>query len=280
MTMRNNAEVVEKPIPVLDINDKLPDGTAEYQYMNANYEWPGLSGRLGEPRIFAHPYFIEAMAWVQLACIGNEGSFSFLDAGCGHGNDVRALRTRIVGNVTFLGVDLSVATLQAGLDYYENHENENRLEAQKLFAVGNLRDLRRVYTLEGMSLKPLKIEDASFDLVYFEAMLQASGHGYGTYRQKKEAAQKILNELARVTKPGGKLLGRVTVFASSLSKEQRFDVLRQEGNWRFIPGGEEFLSMLEEAGFKNSNGRLSSPYKLGTETAHKEYLRFPFLAER
>lgn len=268
-----NTGVIEKTDTALAIDDRLPDGADQVKYMNANYEWPGLVDHLGEPRIFAHPYFREAMAWRTLEFIDREDSFSFLDAGCGHGNDLRALRTRLGAKGRFLGVDMSIATLQAGLDFYEMHENENRQEAQKLFAVGNLRDLRQVYTLNDMSLKPLKLEDPSFDLVYFEAMLQASGHGYGTYRQKKEAAQKTLNELARVTKPGGKLLGRVTVFLSYLSKEERFQILREESNWRFIPNGEELFIMLEEAGFESPKGHISDP-------EHGKYRKLAFLVER
>ena len=75
--------------------DWLPDGLDEKDYLKKDKEWPSLEKRLGNPRILQHIYLPEVLAWVQKEFKDNPDDFSYFEAGCGHGNDLRAIRKEL-----------------------------------------------------------------------------------------------------------------------------------------------------------------------------------------
>jgi SAM-dependent methyltransferase len=261
--------------------DQLPEGEPDEGYLKEDREWPRLENRLGQSRILIHRYFTEVLGWIKQK--DNPDNFSYFEAGCGHGNDLRAIRKELEKRGRFLGVDLSRAEIMHGLNFYKQRDNEDSETAKKLFAVGNLGNLRHLNAWDQGNKKfsqKLSIDDGEFDLIYIEAVLHSFGYGYKTYREKKAAAQQFFNELARICKSGGKFFGRAIVFASFMTEEQRFKILRQYGRWHFYPTANEFKSMLEEAGFKNIKTILNPHEKAQTDPSKKNMFLSSFLAER
>ncbi|MBU0612412.1 class I SAM-dependent methyltransferase [Patescibacteria group bacterium] len=266
---------VEKP------KDWLPDGTEQTDYLKKEKEWVGLDRRLGNPRILDHPYFWEVIDWVQKEHGDNPDELSYFEAGVGHGNDFRAIRNKLDGKGRFLGVDMSEAEIFRGLDFYQ--EQEDTGEARKQFAQGDLTDLRHVNVWNAEQedySEPAEIEDGEFDLAYMEAVLHGLGYGRGTYQEKKEAAQQVLNELNRICKEGAKFFGRTSTFDESLTKEQQMELLRDTDNWRFVPGFQEFEEMLKEAGFKDIKVKLAPHPRAETDPNKKNILKLSFLAHK
>jgi len=262
--------------------DWLPDGTDQELYLKKDKEWPNLEKRLGQPRILKNSYFPEVLDWVQKKYKDNPDDFSYFEAGCGHGNDLRAIRKELNGQGRFLGVDMSRAEIMRGLEFYQQRENEDTEEAEKLFARGDLRDLKNINIWDkekGDFSQPTEIKDNEFDLVYLEAILHGFGYGKKTYQEKKESAQQLLNELFRIRKAGGKFFGRASAFGPTIKKEEQLELLRKTNNWRFIPEVEELEEMLKQAGFKNIKKTLSPHEKADKDPAKKDILRFSFLAE-
>lgn len=267
---------MEKP------KDWLPDGTDKGEYLKEDKEWPRLEDRLGQPRILEHVYFSKVFDWIQKKYKDNLDGFSYFEAGCGHGNDLRAMRKELGGKGRFLGVDMSKAEIRHGLEFYRQKENEDIKETKKLFAQGNLCDLKRLNVWDKAKedfSQPTEIKDGEFALIYTEAVLHGLGYGKKTFQEKKEAAQQMLDELHRIGKTGGKFFGRANVFSPSIIKKQQFELLRKENDWHFIPKVEEFEEMLRQAGFINIKKTLAPHKKAKTHPNKKDVLLFSFLAE-
>ncbi len=268
-------EKVEKP------KDWLPDGTDKEHYLKEDKEWLGLERRLGQPRILKHIYFPEVFDWIQKEYKDNSDDFSYFEAGCGHGNDLRAIRKELGGRGRFLGVDMSRAEIMHGMEFYQQRENTEK--SRKLFAQGDLRNLKHINIWDeekGDFSKPIEIKDGEFDLIYMEAVLQGLGYGKKNYQEKKEAAQQFLNELYRICKDGGKFFGRANTFGPTITKEQQLELLRKTNNWRFIPEAEEFEEMLKQTGFTNIKKTLNPHEKTEEDPNRKDILRFSFLVEK
>ena len=262
-------------------DDWLPDGTDAVYYLKEDKEWLGLEKRIGQPRILKNVYFQEVFDWVHKKYEGDPDSFSYFEAGCGHGNDLRAIKKKLGGKGRFLGVDISKAEIMHGMEYYQQQERENTEESRELFAQGDLRDLNHINIWDegkGDFSQQTKIQDNEFGLVYMEAVLHGLGYGKKTYQDKKESAQQMLDELYRICKVGGRFFGRASVFGSNITKEQQFKFVRQTNEWRFIPEVQELEEMLKQAGFKD--------IKINTEIQEEGiekggiFLRFSFLAEK
>jgi len=261
--------------------DRLPDGTEQEYYLKKNKEWPKLDRRLGKPRMLKNIYFSEVFKWIQSIHKDNPDDFSYFEAGCGHGNDLRAIKEKLEGRGRFFGVDMSEAEIKHGLEFY--HGQEDMEESKKIFAQGDVRDLRHINIWDkdkGDFSQPSAVGDGEFDLVYFEAILHGLGYGKDTYQEKKDSAQRMLNELYRICKPGGRFFGRASTFGPSITKEQQFELLRETNNWRFIPGAEEFERMLKQAGFINIKKTLDRHEKVEENPDKRNILRFSFLAEK
>lgn len=262
-------------------SDYLPSGVTDERYLKEDKEWPTLEDRLGQPRILQHCYIPEVWDWIRQK--GGPDDFCYLDAGCGHGNDLRSFRRLLDGRGYFLGVDLSRAEIMRGLEFYGQRDGENAAEYIKLFGLGNLHDLHKILTWDEKKRDfnyPKSIKDREIDLVYMEAVLQASGYGYGTYQEKKESAQLTLNELFRVCKTGGKFLGRTMAFTTAISKEQQFKVMREYDRWQFIPEIDELMIMFKEAGFGNIKSTIRPHEKAATDLSRKDIVKISFLAEK
>jgi len=263
--------------------DHLPDGLSQTQYMQFDQEWPDLEKHLGQPRIISHVYYQKVMDWIGAKYQGNPDEFAFLDAGCGHGNDLRAIRRELNYRGRFLGVDLSLVEIIHGLGFYEHQDNDETEAARKLFALGNLRDLRFVktwYDLRRSFSRPLKLNQGEFDAVYMEDVLQAAGHGSQSYRRKKIAAQQYLDSLFRICRAGGRFFGRVTVFNARFAGETEFNALRRYHNWRFIPGLTEFLRMMKKAGFNNIDTTAHVTDKMAKNPRKRGLVKVSFLAQK
>jgi len=262
--------------------DWLPDGLDEKDYLKEDKEWPGLEKRLGNPRILKHIYWPEVLAWIQKEFKDNPDDFSYFEAGCGHGNDLRAIRKELEERGHFLGVDMSTAEIMRGMEF--RREQEDTKESKKLFAQGDLRDLKHINIWDEVKenfSKPAEIKDGEFDVVYTEAVLHGLGYGKNTYKEKKESAQQFLNELYRVCKVEGKLFGRANVFDQIITKEQQFELMRRINDWRFIPEAKELEEMLKQAGFKNIKITLEiREDKEKDDLRRKNNLRFSFLGEK
>jgi len=268
-------EATEKP------KDRLPDGMDKEDYLRKDKEWRNLDKRLGQPRILNNVYFPEVLNWIQKKYKNNPDDLSYFEAGCGHGNDLRAIRNKLGGQGRFLGVDMSTAEIRRGLEFYR--PQEDTAEAKRLFAQGDLRDLKHIYTWDkekGEFSQPVEIKDGEFALIYTEAVLHGLGHGKKTYQEKKESAQQMLNELFRICQAGGKFFGRATTFDQTLTKEQQHELMRQADDWRFIPEAQEFKEMLEQARFKNIKIDLKKNEMAKKRPHRKDTLRFSFLAEK
>lgn len=262
-------------------SDYLPDGINDERYLKEDKEWPTLEDRLGQPRISKHYFIYEVLDWIKQK--ENPDDFFYLDAGCGHGNDLRDLRKTLNCRGHFLGIDLSRAEIMRGLEFYGQKYGQNAAEYIKLFGLGNLHNLHQIFTWDEKKenfSSPKSIRDNEVDLIYMEAVLQASGYGYNTYQEKKESAQLTLNELSRVCKAEGKFLGRTMVFTHAISKEQQFDVLREYGNWQFIPELGELRAMLKEAGFNNIKSIIHPHEKAATNLSRKDVVKVSFLAQK
>lgn len=167
--------------------DWLPDGVDKEHYLKKDKEWPGLEGRLGEPRILKHIYFLEVFNWIQEKYKDNPDDFFYFEAGCGHGNDLRAIKEKLGRRGHFLGADMSKAEIMHGMQFYRQHENT--VESRKLFAQGDLRNLRyiNIWDEEKGDFSQLTvIKDGEFDLIYMESVLHGLGYGKKTYREKKD----------------------------------------------------------------------------------------------
>lgn len=264
------------------LQDWLPDGTDDKKHiLKEDTEWHGLERRLGQPRILKHIYFPEVLDWIQQKYKNNPDDFSYFEAGCGHGNDLRAIRKELDGRGHFLGVDISRAEIMHGLEFYQQQENTE--ESRKLFAQGDLRNLKHINIWDnekGDFSQSAEIKDKEFDYIYMEAVLHGLGHSKKTYQEKRENAQKMLNELARICKKGGKFLGRASVFGPGITKEQQFDLMRKTNNWRFIPEAKELEEMLKQAEFTNIKITLNPHERAETDPNKKNIQRFSFLAEK
>lgn len=262
-------------------SSQLPDGLSDERYLRKDKEWPNLANRLGAPRILGHCFFSEVLSRIKQK--GDFDNFHYLDAGCGHGNDLRAVKAALGGKGCYLGVDLSQAEIMHGLQFYNQRDGEDMRTSIKLFGLGNLHDLRHVCVWDEEAKNfsyPRSIEDGEIDLIHMEAVLQASGYGCKTYLEKKESAQQSLGELYRVCKVGGRFLGRTNVFSSAISKEQQFELLWKYDNWRFIPESDELLAMIQEAGFIVIKKNERPHEKATTNPKEKDVVRFSFLAEK
>jgi SAM-dependent methyltransferase len=258
----------------------LPDGREDQRYLNVDQEWPTLHTRLGQPRILNHCYLAEVLELVNK--VGPD-TFSFLDAGCGHGNDVRAMVALLKGRGNFLGIDISRAEIISGLHFYQERDGENIKEAVKLFGLGNLQDLSQisVWDAQDQSFSLVReLHDEEFDLIHTEAVLHSFGYGYKYYELKKAAAQRALDEFFRVCKSGGIYFGRTTVFKSFVSKEDQLRCLIDEEDWRFIPGAEELLAMIKHSGFSEIKIMLQPHPKAKINLSRKDMLTISFLARK
>jgi len=261
--------------------DHLPNGKTE-GYLKEHKEWPRLENRLGQPRIKQHYYTAEVLEWIKQTYSDQPDNFSYLEAGCGHGNDLRELKKTLGGRGNFLGINLSRAEISRGLKFYRQEDREDSVEAIKMFGLGNLHNLHKILTWDEIKKsfsRPKNIGDEEFDLVYMEAVLHALGYGHGTYRSKKESAQHYLGELSRVCKTGGKFLGRITAFAG-ISQSEQFTTLRTSDNWRFIPESDEFIAMLRKAGFDNIKRVIRPHEKSEVDLNKKNMIKISFLAEK
>ena len=227
----------------------LPSGLGEKGYLQRDEEWPRLKNRLGKQRILDHALFQNVMAWYREKFAKNPDDFNFFEAGCGHGNDLRAFRAKLFGKGNFLGVDFSEAEIIRGIKFY----GETMEEAQKVFVQGDLFDLKNLLSWDQSEEKfslLLSIDECMADLIYMEAVLHAFGYGFHDYSIKKYSAQIYLDEVSRICKNDGRFFGRVNVFGPGICKDEQFELLRRTENWRFMPEAEEFIEMLESAGFK------------------------------
>jgi len=259
----------------------LPDGREDNRYLKVDQEWPTLHTRLGMPRILEHYYIKDVIEYFERK--KNSSDFSFLDAGCGHGNDLRAFRKLLAGEGRYLGLDISRAEILHGLDFYQENNQEDTKEATKLFGLANLQDLNQVFLWdnEHQSFSFNRgLLDGEFDIVYTEAVLHAFGYGHQSYVEKKASAQRALNEFFRVCKPGGIYFGRTTVFKSSISKENQWCCLIDEADWRFIPGAEELLEMIRQAGFSGIKNMLQPHPKAKIRLSRTDMLTISFLARK
>ncbi|MDZ7798248.1 MAG: class I SAM-dependent methyltransferase [Patescibacteria group bacterium] len=276
--MEKNLEQSQSTKKMEKPEDWLPGGTEQEQYLKEHKEWRGLEKRLGQPRILNNVYFPEILAWIQEEFKDNPDAFSYFEAGCGHGNDFRTIRKELKARGRYLGVDMSKAEIIHGMKFYKDAE-----EARKLFAQGDLRNLRHVNIWDRGKRdfsQPVEIKDGEFDLIYMEAVLHGLGYSKKTFQEKKESAQQMLNELYRICKAGGKFFGRASIFGSTITKEKQFELLRKTNNWRFIPEAEEFKEILKKAGFTNIKGALTPHEKAKEDPNKKDILRFSFLAEK
>ena len=261
--------------------DWLPDGTEQEQYLKEDKEWRGLEKRLGEPRILKNVYYPEVMDWIQREFKGNPDDFSYFEAGCGHGNDLRAMRKELDGRGRFLGVDMSKAEIMRGLEFYRPQDDPEA--ARSLFAQGDLRDLRHIFVWDkgqGDFSQQTEIKDDECDVVYMEAVLHGLGYGKKTFQEKKESARQMLTELHRICRPGGRFFGRANAFGPTITKEQQLELLRRTNNWRFFPEAEEFEEMLRQTGFTNIQKTLRQREKADKDPNKKDILRFSFLADK
>jgi SAM-dependent methyltransferase len=277
----NNIIINKKGVIMSQKKWILPDGREDHRYLNEDQEWPTLYTRLGMPRILDHCYIEDVKEYIGRK--DNPSDFSFLDAGCGHGNDLRAFRKLLASEGRYLGLDISRAEILRGLDFYQDRDGENPEEAIKLFGLANLQDLSQIFLWDnedqGFSFNK-GLLDEEFDLVYTEAVLHSFGYGYKYYEQKKAAARRALNEFFRVCKRGGIYFGRTTVFKSSISKEAQLRCLIDEEDWRFIPGAEELLEMFRQAGFDEIKNMLSPHPKAKINLSRKDMLTISFLLKK
>jgi len=269
----------DKPNHNINTMPILPDGKNDLRYLNENEEWPNLVNRLGKPRITGHHFYLEVLDWIRQK--NNPDSFSYLDAGCGHGNDLRALRAELGGHGKFIGVDISKAEIMRGLDYYR--EQEKFEEAVQMFCLGSLKNLESVKVWDGQKKDFAKIgmiTNETVDLVYMEAVLQASGYGHKAYAEKRESALQTLRELARVCKKRGKFIGRVSAFIPGVSKEKQFEILNTTGRWHFIPDADELIMLLRVAGFDNIQRSIRPHEDADKDLGKKDTVKVSFLAEK
>jgi len=271
------------------LDDSLPSGEDQKNYLNQTREWERLDNRLGEPRVEEHNIYLkEIIAWVAEKYKNNPEGFAFFEAGCGHGNDFRVLKKKlqeIIGEQgRFLGVDFSEAEIERGLEFYHEKKQENTTEARNSFAQGDLRNLKEVKTFNPETndfSKSEKLADNSFDLIYMEAVLHGLGHGEGTYEGKKNAAQKALNELFRICKSGGRFFGRANAFdEKAISKEEQFELLRANNDWRFTSEVEELKEMLTQAGFRIIETSIIPHPGSEKDPSKKNRLKFTFMVEK
>ena len=269
----------EKPNQDINTLPILPDGKSDTRYLNETEEWPNLVNRLGKPRIANHHFYLEVLDWIKQK--SNPDAFSFLDAGCGHGNDLRALRYELGGRGHFFGLDISKAEIMHGLAFYRATERAE--EAIKMFGLGSLHDLQSIRVWDNQEHDFTKIgmiTNETVDLIHMEAVLQASGYGHKAYAEKRESALQTLKELARVCKKGGKFLGRVSAFAPGVSKEKQFEILQATGRWHFMPDADELIMLLRVAGFDNIQRSIRQHEDAEKDVSKKDTVKVSFLAEK
>lgn len=269
----------EEPTKAEKPADWLPDGVDCDDYVNKDKEWRNLVHRLGMPRVLDNVYFPEVAEQVANKFENKPEDFSYFEAGCGHGNDFRAFKKameeKIGAGGRYLGVDMSQAEIIHGLDFYKDQEDSEK--AKNEFGQGNLRDLKNLKNLDG---KPLEIKDGEFDVAYFEAVLHGLGHGEDSYEKKKAAAQEMLNEIYRILKKDGQLFCRANVFDGQIPKEEQFEHLRSTNQWRFWPDADEFIAMLEQAGFRDIKTSSKPHEKAATNPNRKNMEKISVLAKK
>lgn len=258
--------------------DWLPSGIEQTEFLKKDREWQGIEDRIGQPRITQNVYYPEVIQWIQATYHDNPDLFSYFEAGCGHGNDLRAIRRELGARGHFLGVDMSQAEILHGLEHYHD-----AADTRELFAQGDLRDLRQINVWNPTThdySQPRQLRDGEFDLIYFEAVLHGLGYGQKTYHDKKAAAQQMLSELSRLCKPGGTFFGRANAFGPGLTHEQQLQLMRSLNDWRFIPPADELETMLRDAGFTNLKTSATIHEKASEEQKRENVVRFSFMAKR
>ncbi len=263
--------------------DWLPDGSEQTAYIKRSQEWPNLEKRLGQPRILDHVYCQEIISWIKEKFKDQPQAFSFFEACSGHGNDLRAFRNKLGQIGRFLGIDISQAEIERGLKFYHERDGEVPEEAAKLFAQGDLLDLKHLNAWDEEKKdfsRPLEIKDEEFDLAYMEANLHAFGYGKKTFQEKRQTGQLYFNEICRILKPGGKLFGRANTFNSTLPKDEQLEQLRQTNEWRFFPDDKELLAMIKQAGFTKIKTLIAKHEKANIKPTRKDFLNISFLAEK
>ena len=249
--------------------DWLPKGIdlkdyVEWKWDSAGEENIGLKERIGKPRIEYNIFFDSFLERIRKFKENNPEKLKFFEAGSGHGNDFRVARDLFLKegiDVDSLGVEYSEKEIRAGLEFYKDRdkEDEAQREIYKSLAQGDLRDLKNIKFLNsetGEFDRVEEIEDGTFGVIYFEAIMHAFGMGEGSYKEKKANALKMLKELYRIAQPGAMFFGRASIFGPDdqgkiLSREEQINFLRENEEWRFFPHDiEEFKQMLEEVGFE------------------------------
>ena len=268
---------------IQQINDELPNGLGETSYLNVDEEWLGLSERLGRPKICKNVFYPAVHSWIAENFSADPDKFSYFEAGCGHGNDLRAFRSNLATKGRYLGVDMSVAEINHGLEYYHEESGEDTNVARNWFVQGDLRDLKQVNAWDSANesfTKPIALNDNEFDVVYFASVLHGLGYGQSTFHEKQAAAQQMLNELTRISKPGGRLFGLANVFGSGISQDEQIDYMRATNNWRFNPSVELVREMIQQAGHRIINDDVRTDRVLKEKADRKDLYRYSFLAEK
>ena len=128
--------------------------------------------------------------------------FTVLDAGCGSGEDLVSLANRVGAVGQVVGLDFDAGLLA---------------EAQKAVGAANVSE--RVVLREG-SLLQLPFADNHFDVVHTERVLM----------HIKEA-ETAVQELARVTKPGGKVVLVENDYGSFSVETPHMEIFRRYSTW-------------------------------------------------
>jgi ubiquinone/menaquinone biosynthesis C-methylase UbiE len=141
-----------------------------------------------------------------------------LDVSCGRGKQSIYYAKEFGARVT--GIDISEEMAQtAGLN-----ARKAEIEGKVQFKIGDFQDL--------------PFEDDSFDVVINECAVGIP-----------DDSQKVLNEMVRVAKPGGKILIHESTWRGNLSGEEKADFAERYGTTPLELS--EWITMLETAGVKN-----------------------------
>lgn len=257
-----------------DLNKSFVEAGKRSGFLERHNEWPGLENRLGAPRIDRHIYFPEFKRIVESHELSPD-EMSFLEAGVGHGNDIRVVKQLLDQNgykdSRILGIDYSEAEIKTGLNYYRDNQQSN-----VLFAQGDLRDLHHInkwgnearsYCQEGA------IKDGEFRFIYLEAILHAMGIVSNKYEDKKQAAQDVLKELHRVCMKGGIFFGRLNAYENG----RRVELVNKFDEWRFIPEIDELNQIMQEVGFNIIQEQIK-PRKIDKKPQNEGKYRYSFVA--
>lgn len=264
---------IDRESPQMESEEKPADWLPKGIDLESYVEWKwdsvgekniGLKKRIGQPRIEHNPFFDYFLERIKKFKDNNPEKLKFFEAGSGHGNDYRVVKDLLMEeglNVDTLGVEYSQKEIRDGLEFYQDRDGdkETHRDIAELMAQGDLRDLRNIKFLNpktGEFDRVEEIEDGTYGVIYFEAIMHAFGMGEGSYKEKKANAMKMLKELNRIAQDGAMFFGRASVFGPDdqgkvLSEEEQMDFLRENNEWRFFPHDmEEFKKMLKEAGFE------------------------------